>query len=351
MTVIMRCEPVHAEQTQRTGEVVVTRSHATIPGSARWCNPNPLNISVMWSAAGQEVSTPVLEWLVGAAGAITEPVQFHGGEIPASEAARVGWLSLRGVMRNWRIDTPPQLSTWLRSQGFAASRPGHHIPARAQEQILSEACREDARVALLEAVHVLVTLHLGRVSGIPPVSRNVGPEVRRQARPAFPTQVPSDSWLELDSVDLKQFFTKRPPMLKRCPYFLRGRLRQCFAIALRERYRARQEQDAVAEERAWKLFGLVPAMLLHRPRGTGSGGRDELAQRADEFASGHFRDLLEMASRHAAESRKWGHTQDDDTMERRGRAAQRRVESGQVSRARHELTGAALAPKTQATFE
>ena len=302
----------------------------------RW---STLNVPLMWSAAGQEVSTPVLEWLVGAAGAITEPVQFHGGEIPASEAARVGWLSLRGVMRNWRIDTPPQLSTWLRSQGFAASRPGHHIPARAQE-ILNDACREDARVALLEAVYVLVTLHLGRVSGIPPVSGNVGPEVRRQARPALPTQVPSDSWLELDSVDLKQFFTKRPPMLKRCPYFLRGRLQQCFAIALRERYRARQEQDAAAEERAWKLFGLVPAMLLHRPRGTGSVGRDELAQRADEFASGHFRDLLEMASRHAAESRKWGHTQDDDTMERRGRAAQRRVESG-----------AALAPKTQATFD
>ena len=39
------------------------------------------------------------------------------------------------------------------------------------------------------------------------------------------------------------------------------------------------------------------------------------------------------------------------TMERRGRAAQRRVESCQVSRARHELTGAALAPKTQATFD
>ena len=29
------------------------------------------------------MSTPVFEWLVGAAGAITEPVQFHGGEIPA----------------------------------------------------------------------------------------------------------------------------------------------------------------------------------------------------------------------------------------------------------------------------
>ena len=226
---------------QRVGAIPIGDPMPLSLRRQRW---SPLNVPLMWSAAGQEVSTPVLEWLVGAAGAITEPVQFHGGEIPASEAARVVWLSLRGVMRNWRIDTPPQLSTWLRSQGFAASRPGHHIPARAQEQILSEACREDARVALLEAVYVLVTLHLGRISGIRPVSRHVGPEVSRHSRPTVPTQVPSDSWLELDTVDLKQFFTKRPPMLKRCPHFLRGRLRQCFAVALRERYRARQEQDA-----------------------------------------------------------------------------------------------------------
>ena len=153
--------------------------------------------------------------------------------------------------------------------------------------------------------------------------------------PHFQHKCHQTSWLELDSVDLKDARTSFVVVSD-----------SVFAIALRERYRARQEQDPAAEERAWKLFGLVPAMLLHRPRGTGSVGRDELAQRADEFASGHFLYLLEMASRHATESRKWG-----TTMERRGRAAQRRVESGQVSRARHELTGAALAPKTQATFD
>ena len=31
-------------------------------------------------------------------------------------------------------------------------------------------------------------------------------------------------------------------------------------------------QDEQAEIRAWKLFGLVPLMLLHRPRGTGAVG-------------------------------------------------------------------------------
>ena len=59
----------------------------------------------------------------------------------------------------------------LRNQGFAATRRGHHIPARAQERILSQACEVDARVALLEVVFVTIVLHLGCESGIPAVTR------------------------------------------------------------------------------------------------------------------------------------------------------------------------------------
>ena len=64
--------------------------------------------------------------------------------------------------------------------------------------------------------------------------------------------------------------------------FLRGRLRFCFFVALRECHRAQLATDSVVESRAWKLFGLVPIMLLHRPGHTGSVGRDELFHRADE---------------------------------------------------------------------
>ena len=38
--------------------------------------------------------------------------------------------------------------------------------------------------------------------------------------------------------------------------------------------------------------GSSPMMLLHRPRGTGSVGREELARRADDFAHGRFSLLL-----------------------------------------------------------
>ena len=226
-----------------------------------------------------------------------------------------------------------------------AEEPGEF--AAAHEHILSQACEADARAAILETVFAS-TVHLGRLSGIPPVTRDRAPEVRR-IRQVIPSTVPSASWAQWDQVILQDCFAKRCPMLKTCPYVMRGRLRHCLAVALRERSRAKDACDATGEERAWKAFGLIPMMLLHRPRGTGSVGREELARRADDFAHGRFSLLLRGASR-VVESQRC--TRDAaDTVERRGRAAQSRVEAGQVSRARQELIGASLAPKTQATLD
>ena len=51
----------------------------------------------------------------------------------------------------------------------------------------------------------------------------------------------------------------------------------------------------VGANRARKLFGLVPIQLLSRPAHTGSVGRVELVERADEFAQGGWGDLLTKA--------------------------------------------------------
>ena len=39
----------------------------------------------------------------------------------------------------------------------------------------------------------------------------------------------------MDEVDLQDELLNRVPMLKRCPHFLRGRMRECSAVALRQR--------------------------------------------------------------------------------------------------------------------
>ena len=131
----------------------------------------------------------------------------------------------------------------------------------------------------------------------------------------------SGSWEQLDQIDLGEAFLHRVPMLRSCPRFLRGRLRFSFGVALRERCRAKLARDVVAETRV-EVVRLIPTLLLRRLRHGGTTGRDELAQRMDDFANGF----------------------------RRGEAAQSRVQRGQVSRARHELTGAPLAPKTMETL-
>ena len=70
-------------------------------------------------------------------------------------------------------------------------------------------------------------------------------------------------------------------------------------------------------------------------------GRDELCSPADHFAAGEWFSLIEMA-RSVSERPAKGNAISEK--ERRGKAAQNRVRRGQVSRARHELKGAATAP-------
>ena len=213
---------------------------------------------------------------------------------------------------------------------FPATRPGHHISARAQEYLLHEGCTEDARVALLETVFVLIALQQGRASRVPARrADHIAP--RGSARP-LPSSLPASCWEQLHEVKLEEWFLRRVPTLKKCQHFMRGRLRHCFAVALRERYRVKGAQHSRAEERAWKLFGLVPVMLLHRPRGTGSVGKDELVSRAADFVRGRWIDLLDNIHDTSGQPRPaMGEIQEH---ERRGRAALGRVRQGQVSCAR-----------------
>ena len=121
-------------------------------------------------------------------------------------------------------------------------------------------------------------------------------------------------------------------------------------MALRKRARAKREGDEVSEGRAWKLFGLIPMKLLHRPRGTGSIGRDELACRAEHFLAGRWGLLISSAQECVLARKPVLEHNVQSEQERRGWAAQSRVQQGQVSRARHELTGAPLAPKNDETY-
>ena len=54
----------------------------------RW---SPLNVPLLWSAAGEEETTPVLDWLTEATVSMQEMVVFYGREVNLGEAVRSGW--------------------------------------------------------------------------------------------------------------------------------------------------------------------------------------------------------------------------------------------------------------------
>ena len=93
-------------------------------------------------------------------------------------------------------------------------------------------------------------------------------------------------------------------------------------------------------------------MLLHRPKCSGSVRIDELRKRVDQFARGHWMELIMRARNgHRTPPLPGVERTDEEKRTRRGVVAQERVIQGQVSRARQVLTGAALAPKTLEILE
>ena len=68
-------------------------------------------------------------------------------------------------------------------------------------------------------------------------------------------------------------------------------LEPCVAREVQER--SKREILLLNEVRAWKLFCLVPMMILCKPRSVGSVGRDELAKRIQYFEEGRWVQLLE----------------------------------------------------------
>ena len=344
-------ESLFRELVSRIGSVP---EGAPIPRPLRQQRWSPVIVPILRAAAGSSESAPAaFDFLMSLTSRIRDPVEFHDNRLTAVDALRTGWVSLRAVLRTWGIQEREHLTAHLRRQGFPATQPGNHISARAQEPLLSEACQVDARVALVEVVCMNVAICLGQELVVPEVARphHEGIPVRHQRQREAAQE---SSWHQLDQLNLEDCFLTKVPTLRKCPHFLRGRLREVFSFALGERCRAKMDNDVEGDVCSWKLFGLIPAMLLHRPKGAGFVGRAELVHRFNDFQQGHWEQLWHRAQ--AAASARFsrastsGATEEEDHR-RRGRAAQSRVQQGQVSRARQELTGAPLVPRNEDTLQ
>ena len=66
----------------RIGGLLVGSEMPKVVRQLRW---SPMNVPLMWAAAGEEDITPVLEWLMGLLSQATEVLEFHEGNITAEE--------------------------------------------------------------------------------------------------------------------------------------------------------------------------------------------------------------------------------------------------------------------------
>ena len=81
-------------------------------------------------------------------------------------------------------------------------------------------------------------------------------------------------------------------MMKAVPRFLWGSFRIALKLALEEVAAGSLANDRLRQERGWKLFLVLPRMLLHRPPRGGLLGKDKLLARFEKFAAGQWADLL-----------------------------------------------------------
>ena len=124
-------------------------------------------------------------------------------------------------------------------------------------------------------------------------------------------------------------------------------MRQALVAALGAIRAAHEGRDEAARVRAWKLFLLLPRLLL--ARSAGADGRAALMRRIELFRQGRVDEVhAQSAAEHEqAHPRRRG----GDNEEARAAAACAKVRRGQLSRARQMLTAAALAPGNAATLE
>ena len=157
----------------------------------------------------------------------------------------------------------------------------------------------------------------------------------------------------LDAVDLSEVFSVRARTLKCPPAFLKGAFRSCLRIALQEAECGRAESNEVRRVRAWKLFLLLPRMLLFCSGRGGMIPKKKLQERFLLFAQGEWLKLLrlshEVAQSRARGSRRIRQNQ-VDSVERRAERAQALAQLGELSSARQALEGSCVAPGNLATL-
>ena len=141
--------------------------------------------------------------------------------------------------------------------------------------------------------------------------------------------------------------------MKTAPGFLKGPYRFAMRLAMRDACTASSNRSELQSVRAWKLFLLLPRMLLWKPSRGGMVPKWKLQERFAAFARRDWGSLLsqsEEAAKSAAAIRQRRQRTRVDSVEQRAERAQSLAELGELSSARLALDGASCAPRNEQTL-
>ena len=151
-----------------------------------------------------------------------------------------------------------------------------------------------------------------------------------------------EAWLSLDDVDLHTTLQQKHLGFQSPPNFIRGRIRQAMTMSLTSILQADTHEQKL---RAWKLWMLLPRMLMRRPPNTRQLSKEEWRARIAHFQAGRWSHLLDAVERTTP-------TQPStNTLEQRARRARHLVHQGELSAARQALTAGPLAPGDASTLD
>ena len=155
----------------------------------------------------------------------------------------------------------------------------------------------------------------------------------------------------LDVVDLVQVFELKARVMRSIPKFMRGVFRGAMKVGLFETTKGRAANNLHVESRGWKLFMLLPRLLLFRPPRGGLVPKGGLKKRVQKFCAGEWISLFEASMDGALAGQSAQAKCQKDTKERRTARALALAQMGELSSARQALEGAAIAPGDEKTWK
>ena len=99
---------------------------------------------------------------------------------------------------------------------------------------------------------------------------------------------PLRAFESLDAVNLVDLFDHRARVMRSVPHVLKGAFRMALRVAFQEIFDGTEANNEARVVRGWKLFLLLPRMLLFRPPRGGVVPRKKLESRIRLFQEGEW---------------------------------------------------------------